>query len=84
MSCDISQGRLRSCKDGLGGNSVLYLYNGIKDAFTITGGEATAINAGLTAVYKFELEGDLNTLEQSQVGDRNTGTEVNTDRKSVV
>jgi len=78
MSCDISQGRLRSCKDGLGGNSVLYLYNGIKDAFTITNGEATSINAGLTEVYKFELEGDLNTLEQSQVGDRNTGTEVNT------
>ena len=75
---DITAGRLRQCKAQLGGNANLYLYNFIEDPFTIVSGEATAINVGLTAVYKFELEGDGNTLEESLVGDRNAGTAVNT------
>lgn len=78
MACDISAGRSRNCKNQLGGNANLYIYNFIEDPFTIVNGEATAINVGLTAVYKFELEGDGNTLEESMVGDRNSGTKVNT------
>lgn len=78
MACDINVGRAQSCKDGLGGQSTLYLYNGLADAFTIVAGEATAVNVLLDEVYAFPLEGDGNTLEQSMVGDRNTGSKVNT------
>ena len=84
MACDITQGRLRACKDGLGGQSTLYLFNQLEDAFTVINGEATAMNAALTAAYKFELEGDGNTLEESMVGDRNTGTRVNTQTLTIV
>ena len=78
MSCDITSGRLRQCKSQLGGNANLYLYNFIEDPFTLLAGEATAVNVGLTQVYKFELEGDGNTLEESMPSDRNAGTTVNT------
>jgi hypothetical protein len=78
MACDLTQGRDRSCKDGLGGQSNLYLYNSVEEAFTVVDGVATAVNGNLTEVFKYELEGDNNTLEQSMVGDRNTGTRVNT------
>tara|TARA_B110000908_G_scaffold69530_1_gene83866 strand:- start:669 stop:1181 length:513 start_codon:yes stop_codon:yes gene_type:complete len=78
MACDVTQGRTKVCKDGLGGQTALYLYNSIEDAFTVVAGEATAVNAGLTAVFKYELEGDGNTLEQSMEGSRLTGSRVNT------
>ena len=84
MACDITIGRDRACKDGLGGNSTLYLYNELADAFTVLGGEATAMNVLLTSAFAFPLEGDGNTLEQSMVSDRNTGTKVNTQTLTVV
>ena len=74
MACDITQGRGRICKEQLGGNRKLYLYNYVEDPFTLAGGEATAINPDLTAVYEYDLEGDNNTFEQPGVADgRNTG-----------
>ncbi len=82
--CDITSGRDRSCKDSLGGNSVMYLYNEIEDPFTIVGGDATAMNVALTANFKFELEGDGNTFEQDMPSDRNTGTSVNTQTTVIV
>lgn len=72
------------CKDGLGGQSTLYLYNSLEDAFTVLNGEATAMNVGLTAAYAYPLEGDGNTLEQNMVSDRNTGTRVNTQTLTIV
>ena len=84
MACDITIGRGRACKDGLGGNSTLYLYNELADAFTVLDGEATAMNVLLTAAFAFPLEGDGNTLEQSMVSDRNTGTKVNTQTLTVM
>lgn len=84
MACDITVGRARVCKDGLGGNSKLYLYNEQEDPFTVVAGEATAINAAITVVYEFDLEGDGNTLVQSLVPDRNTGSTVNTQTLTVV
>ena len=84
MACDITAGRLKPCKDGLGGNSLLYLYNDIEDPFTLLAGEATAMNVALTANYKFELEGDGNIFEQEMVGDRNTGSRVCTQTLTVV
>ena len=79
MACDITTGRARVCKQSLGGQSTLYIYNyDGDDAFTIVAGECTAIDASLTTVFAFELEGDGNTLEESLVSDRNTSTTVNT------
>ena len=84
MICDITQGRDKVCKDGLGGNSELFLFNFIENPFTILNGEATAVNAGLTTVFKYELEGDGNTLVENMVSDRNTGTTVNTQTLTVI
>lgn len=83
MACDISAGRARVCKEQLGGNSKLYLWNYVDDPFTVTAGEATAIAAGLTTVYEYDLEGDGNTLVENMVSDRNTGTTVNTQTLTV-
>ena len=78
--CDLTAGRAgKICKNLIGGNSVLYLHkNFVEDPFTIVAGEATAINAELTTVYAFDLEGDGNTFTQDKPSDRNTGTSVNT------
>ena len=84
MACDITNGRNRPCKDSLGGNSVLYLYNGLEDPFTVVDGEATAMNVLLTEAWKFELEGDLNTFSEDMPSDRNTFSRVNTQTLSIV
>ena len=84
MACDLTKGFARVCKDSLGGNSRLYLFNYVEDPFTITAGEATAINVALTVVYEYELECDGNTLEESMVSDSNSGTTVNTQTLTVI
>lgn len=84
MACDITAGRLKSCKNSLGGMSKLYLFNFLEDPFTVTNGVATAINPLLTTVYEYELEGDGNNVSESLVPDRNTGTSVNTQTTTVV
>lgn len=78
MACDLTKGRARICKEQLGGTTILFLFNFVKDPFTIVAGEATAINVLLTTVFQYDLEGDGNPLTESMVGDRNTGTSVNT------
>jgi hypothetical protein len=84
MACDITAGRLRACKDGIGGVGELYLFNYEENPFTVVNGVATAINPLVTEAFKFELEGDGNTLVQDMVSDRNTGTRVNTQTLTVV
>lgn len=76
--CDITAGREKVCKSSLGGNSNLFLFNFLEDPFTIVAGECTAVNIALTEVFQYALEGDLNTLVEDMVTDRNTGTTVNT------
>ena len=85
MACILTAGRAQVCKDSLGGNSVLYLFDFIEDPFTVSAGnEATAINVGITSVFLYALEGDGNNLVQDFVSDRNTGTSVNTETSTVV
>lgn len=84
MACDITAGRLRACKDGIGGVGELYLFNFLENPFTVANGVATAVNPLLLDVFKFELEGDGNTLVQDMVSDRNTGTRVNTQTLTVM
>lgn len=78
MSCDITQGRAYICNDGLGGNQAIYFFNYVEDAFTHANGIATAINPLVTTAFKYEIEGDGNTLVEELVPDPNTGTSVNT------
>lgn len=84
MECDITQGRAKVCKDGVGGNSKLYLFNGLDDSFTVVAGVATAVNPLLTAAFEYELEGDGNIFAENKVPDRNTGTSINTQTLTIV
>ena len=77
MACDITSGRLRSCKNSLGGLATLYLFNFLENPFTVASGVVTAINPLLLAVYEFQLEGDSNNVVETMTPDRNTGTTVN-------
>ncbi len=87
MSCtsDITSNIDGRCKTSLGGTSAVYLFNYIENPFTIEGGLATALD-GLDdgTVYKYELNGDGNTLEEVLTGDRNTGTSVNVQTVTVL
>jgi len=83
MACDITNGRVKQCKSQLGGIGSIYFFPYIADPFTLVGGQATAINAALTSIFEYEIEGDLNTLVESLVSDRNTGTTVNTQTLTV-
>ena len=76
--CDITAGRTKPCKTGLGGVTKLYLYNFLEDPFTVAAGEATAMNILLTAAFEYDLVGDGQVLDENMVGDRNTGTTLNT------
>ena len=84
MSCDITAGRFKACKQSLGGIGKLFLFNFEENPFTVTAGVATAINAGITDVYEYELEGDGNNVAESLVSDRNSGTTVNTQTSTFV
>jgi len=83
MACDITAGRLRACKQNIGGVGRLFLFNNIPNPFTIVAGIITAINPALTIVYEYEIEGDGNNIAENMVSDRNTGTSVNTQTSTI-
>jgi len=76
--CDLlSANRDKPCKTTNGGNSELYLFNASSNPWTIVDGVATAIDAGVTVVYKYDIKGgDGNTLSTPLVTDQVTGTSV--------
>ena len=78
MACDITQGRAKECKDGIGGATELFLFNFVEDPFTVAAGEATAMNVAITAAYKYDLQGDGHILDENVVSARNEGTTLNT------
>ncbi|WP_299525877.1 hypothetical protein [uncultured Lutibacter sp.] len=84
MACDLTAGRLKACKQSIGGLGKLYLFNYVEDAFTVVAGEGTAVNPLLTTVYEYEIEGDGNNVAESLVPDRNTGTTLNTQTSTIV
>ena len=84
MACDITAGRLKACKQSLGGLGKLYLFNFVENPFTVTAGVATAINPLLTTVFEYEIEGDGNNVAESLVPDRNSGTTLNTQTSTIV
>ena len=84
MACDITAGRLRPCKQSLGGLGKLFLFNYVENPFTIVDGVCTAINADLTTVFEYVIEGDGNNVSESLLPDRNSGTSVNTQTTTIV
>jgi hypothetical protein len=84
MSCDLAAGRVRPCKQSLGGLGKLFLFNYVENPFTVVNGVATAINADLTTVFEYLIEGDGNNVSESFVSDRNSGTSVNTQTMTIV
>ena len=75
---DITSGRVRKYDNLQGGVREIYFFNYLDDAFTVAANVATAMNAGLTAAYKYVIQGDGNTLQESAVSDKKIGTKVNT------
>jgi hypothetical protein len=80
MACDISNGRLESCKDSVSGLDAIYFINfGINYptdvTYSATAGQedlVTNIN-GVTELYKYELKG-ANSFEQTIQTSRDNGT----------
>ena len=65
MACTLTKGRVEPCRDAIGGIKAVYLIDYQEDAFTISAGEITAIDAGVTDAYKYELMSDNNTLVET-------------------
>lgn len=78
MACVLTSGRTEPCKDSVGGLKAVYFATFVEDAFTVTAGQATDIDAALTVAYKFDLRANENTFNQSPVSDRSTGVTLNT------
>jgi len=84
MACDLTSGREKACKQGLGGIGKIFLFNFLENPFTVVAGVATAINPLLLTAFEYELEGDGNNVSESMVSDRNSGTSVNTQTSTFV
>lgn len=78
MACALTSGRTEPCKDTIGGIKAAWFIDYIASPFTVSAGQATAINIGITEVFKYELRSDNNTLTESIVSDKNTGVSLNT------
>ena len=76
MACTLTKGRVEPCRDAIGGIKAVYLIDYQEDAFTISAGEITAIDAGVTDAYKYELMSDNNTLVETFTADANNGTSI--------
>ena len=76
--CDITKGRAKTCDNLQGGVEELYFFKYIPDAFTVAANVCTAMNVLVTASYKYVIQGDGNTLTESNVADKKVGTKVNT------
>ena len=75
-NCPISSGRTEPCNNSIGGLTSFFAIPYIKDGFTIAAGEVTAIAAGITEAFKFELRADANIQSSAGVSDMNTGVSI--------
>lgn len=87
MACDITGGRLESCKESVGGLRNMYVANfssAMFDGLTLgSNGEITGLASAIT-VYKFELRGENNTFEESNENSRDNGTSFWTQTGNIV
>lgn len=75
MSCDISHGRLETCKDSVSGLDAIYFINyGIApENVTLDVDNVVTAVTGVTDLYKYELKG-ANSFEQTIQTSRDNGT----------
>mgnify|MGYP006928181195 CR=1 FL=1 len=71
---DLTAGRAKIKKFGIGGVQKLFLMNFLADAFTIVDGVVTAKNIGLTVAYGYALDGDGQVLVEEKASGANTGS----------
>ena len=87
MSCDITGGRLESCKESVGGLRNIYVANFDVDMYDGlqygTDGEITALASAVTT-FKFELRGENNTFEETNENSRDNGTSFWTQTGNIV
>jgi hypothetical protein len=79
MSCDtkVTASLGDKCNNQQGGASYFYPFPYLKDAFTVVGGEATAVNVLLTEAFSFAIAaGDANSLTQPMTIDGKIGNKV--------
>lgn len=82
MSCDLIGGKLEGCKSAVGGLLAVYFINfdDLDIEANATFGSThesdviTAIAAGSTTLYKFELKADANSMETNIQASRENGT----------
>lgn len=74
MSIALTSGRKEPCNDAVGGLSKVFFLDYVEDAFTVSAGEATALNAAVTVVYEYQLRSNLSNLQEVNTGDTATGT----------
>jgi hypothetical protein len=77
MSCDLSQGRQRPCKDSVGGLKAVYFVNYGDTNYspvmnTTSGTEDNVASIGTATAYRYDLKGNSN-LEQTIVSSTDTG-----------
>ena len=78
MACLLTTGRNEPCLDAIGGLKAVYFFDRLTDPFTVSAGEATAMNASLTDAFEYDLISDNSNLTENIVSDQNTGTTTNT------
>jgi hypothetical protein len=87
MSCDITGGRLESCKESVGGLRNIYVANFNVDMFDGleygSDNEITGLTAAVTT-FKFELRGENNTFEETNENSRDNGTSFWTQTGNIV
>lgn len=74
MACVLTSGRTEPCKDAIGGLKTVYFLDFVEDSFTISSGEATAIDSGVTVTFKYDLNQTGNTFIEAPTSDSDTGT----------
>ena len=78
-NCPITSGRTEACNDSIGGLDAFFAVPYITNGFTILDGEVTAIDAGITESFKYELRADANIQTSDGVSDENTGVSLFTE-----
>jgi len=74
MACVFTTGRGEPCKDAIGGLKVAYSIDFTADSFTVVAGEGTALAAGVTVSYQFDLNATGNTFTETATADNDAGT----------
>lgn len=78
MACALTTGRNEPCKDTSGGVKKVIFMDYAATNFTVSGGQATAIDAGITEVFEYYTRADQTEFTEAPVGSRNNGTFIST------